>query len=253
MIKNYPNYKIISAIREDEDIQWLGKPNKRCMTLEAIFNPLMPFALIWALVDFGAISIFLFTTKEFSICPFIPAFFLIHLTPVWIYLGGIFLTAKKYRNTEFAITNKAVYISGGIFSSNTERRNYTQFSNLDIHRGFFDNKLKVGDIRLTSVNEQVPNGRGLRVFSIFDIPDYEDVYNILMNNFRQTRINYEMYMRNHPVNLSGNIPYYQQELPDYPYDIQNSPYQQTENTFRKEQFPNNIPENKDDDERQIDW
>ena len=38
-------------IEEKEKILWRGRPNKKCYILEGIFNPLLPFALIWLLFD----------------------------------------------------------------------------------------------------------------------------------------------------------------------------------------------------------
>ena len=34
-------------IGKDEKIIYAGKPNKKCFIFESIFNPLLPFALIW--------------------------------------------------------------------------------------------------------------------------------------------------------------------------------------------------------------
>lgn len=42
---------LLMMIGKDEKILWRAKPNKKCYILEAIFNPLFPFALIWLLVD----------------------------------------------------------------------------------------------------------------------------------------------------------------------------------------------------------
>ena len=39
-------------IGKDEKIIYAGKPNKKCFIFESIFNPLLPFALIWGLFDF---------------------------------------------------------------------------------------------------------------------------------------------------------------------------------------------------------
>lgn len=248
MRKNNYQYKILKNISRNEEIQWIGKPNKRCMILESIFNPLLPFALIWAAIDFSFIGAII-TIKNFSMLPFIILFFSIHLMPVWIYLGGVLLSGLKFKNTEFAITDKAVYFSSGILSVNVERRNYTQFSNLEIHRGFFDNKLNVGDVNLTSTNEMNSNRRGLRVFSIFDISDFQNVYNILMNNFAQTRINYERYMQNNhintPYNPDGNIPYYMENYSINQGNTSDIPYKDN----RDEQYK----DNEEDGERRIDW
>ena len=38
-------------IGKDEKILWKGRPNKKCFILEGIFNPMLPFALVWFLFD----------------------------------------------------------------------------------------------------------------------------------------------------------------------------------------------------------
>ena len=42
---------LVLMVGRDENILWHGKPNKKCFILEVIFNPLLPFALIWLLFD----------------------------------------------------------------------------------------------------------------------------------------------------------------------------------------------------------
>ena len=37
-------------IGKDEKIIYAGKPNKKCFIFESVFNPLLPFALIWGIV-----------------------------------------------------------------------------------------------------------------------------------------------------------------------------------------------------------
>ena len=78
----------------NETILWRGKPNKKCFLLESIFNPLLPFALIWALIDFGAIF-GMGASNIGGLSFFLVPFFLFHLMPVWLYLGGVFFSLKK--------------------------------------------------------------------------------------------------------------------------------------------------------------
>ena len=40
----------------NEKIFYEGKPNKKCYIFESIFNPLLPFALIWAIIDLGVLG-----------------------------------------------------------------------------------------------------------------------------------------------------------------------------------------------------
>ena len=43
-------------VSENEKILYEGKPDKKCFIFESIFNPVMPFALIWGLIDFGILG-----------------------------------------------------------------------------------------------------------------------------------------------------------------------------------------------------
>ena len=88
-----------ATVGQDEKILYEGKPNKKCYIFESIFNPMLPFALLWGLIDFGFIGASFFTSDSRNILFFIIPFFLLHLMPVWIYLGGILFTVKKYKNT----------------------------------------------------------------------------------------------------------------------------------------------------------
>ena len=38
-------------VGKDEKVLWAGRPDKLCFVLEGIFNPMLPFALIWFLID----------------------------------------------------------------------------------------------------------------------------------------------------------------------------------------------------------
>ena len=38
-------------IGKGEKILYAGKPDKRCFIFECIFNPLLPFAIVWGLID----------------------------------------------------------------------------------------------------------------------------------------------------------------------------------------------------------
>lgn len=51
MLDNYAQTDLELMVGRDEKILWHGKPNKRCFVLEGIFNPLLPFALVWFLFD----------------------------------------------------------------------------------------------------------------------------------------------------------------------------------------------------------
>lgn len=162
----------------NETILWKGKPLKKCFILESIFNPLLPFALIWATVDavvLGAIAL------SGGPVHFVVLFLLVHLMPVYIYIGGVVLCFRKYRNTAYMITDRGIYVSGGTFSYTYEMKPFTDLSHINIRRGIFDQMLGVGDVisvcshsGISSKHAHASGG-----LAICDIPDYQNVFNLM--------------------------------------------------------------------------
>lgn len=180
---NYAEDELYSMVGRNEKILWSGKPNMKCFILEAIFNPLLPFAIVWALFDSMFIGQFFTALNkgeqniQFMIIPLI-AFFALHLMPVWIYLFGVLFSWLKYKHTFFIVTDKGVYTSGGMFTKNYEHKPFTELSHINIHRGIFDQWLGVGDVVLTSNHDGYNTRRSTyRGITICDIPDYQQVYN----------------------------------------------------------------------------
>lgn len=191
MFNNYAKSELELMVGKDEKILWQGKPNKRCFFLEGIFNPMLPIALVWFLFDSLFIAAFIGGVATsgapavFSIFPLI--FFLFHLMPVWIYLGGVIFVFRRYQHTEYIVTDKGVYISGGLFSYTCNMKPFTELARVNIHRGIIDQIIGVGDVVLTSNNiadlyssNIRVNGRPLDVgTTIADIKDYRKVFEII--------------------------------------------------------------------------
>jgi hypothetical protein len=115
---------------------------------------------------------------------FIIIFMIFHLMPVWIYLSGVLLSLRRYKNTEYAITERGIYVSGGVFSYTYEMKPFTELSHVRIHRGIFDQYLGVGDVEASSnqgFNYTNTSNRSALMagVSIKDIPDYMEVFNMV--------------------------------------------------------------------------
>lgn len=188
MFNNYAKSELELMVGSNEEILWKGKPNKRCFILEGIFNPMLPFALVWFLFDSLFIAAFIggATTSGapavFSIFPLI--FFLFHLMPVWIYLGGVIFVFRRYQHTEYIVTDKGVYISGGLFSYTCNMKPFTELARVNIHRGIIDQIIGVGDVVLTSNNVADLYSSNIRRpldvgTTIADIKDYRKVFEII--------------------------------------------------------------------------
>jgi len=171
------NEELRAMIGSNEKILYEGKPDKKCYIFESIFNPLLPFALLWAIIDFGFISAAIVSDGSSNMLLFLIPFMLLHLMPVWIYLGGILFTVRRYKNTAYIVTDRAIYVSGGAFTKNFNVKPFAELSHINLHRGIFDQMFNVGDIVATS--SHFSRDSKSATISITSISNYMDVYNIV--------------------------------------------------------------------------
>lgn len=161
-----------SMIGYNERILYEGKPDKKCFIFESIFNPLLPFAIVWALFDSSFIAMG-FQGINFTILPFM----LLHMMPVWIYIAGAVFSFRRYRNTYYIVTDKGVYVSSGTFTMNLNTKTFAELSRVDLHRGIFDQMFNVGDVVITTNQFTKNNTPG--VIHIASISDYTQVYQLV--------------------------------------------------------------------------
>lgn len=161
-----------SMIGMDETILYEGKPDKKCFIFESILNPLLPVAIIWAVLDMSFMGFAVGGMQKIMI-----PFMLIHMMPVWIYLGGVIFSFRRYKNTYYVVTDHAVYVSSGIFTMNLQEKTFAELSRVNLHRGIFDQMFNVGDIQITTnqfTKKNVP-----AVITISSITNYTEVYQMV--------------------------------------------------------------------------
>lgn len=161
-----------SMVGLEETILYEGKPDKKCFIFESIFNPLMPFAIVWAIFDMSFLRMSM-GGMSFVIIPFL----LLHMMPVWIYLAGVVFAVRKYKNTYYIVTDHAVYVSGGIFTMNLETKAFAELSRVNLHRGIFDQIFHVGDVLITT-NQFTRKGMPA-VIGINSISEYSKVFQLV--------------------------------------------------------------------------
>lgn len=161
-----------SMVGTDETVLYEGKPDKKCFIFESVFNPLLPVAIIWAILDLGILGA---ASQGFPsvMTPFI----LFHMMPVWIYLFGVIFSFRRYKNTYYIITDHAVYISSGIFTMNLEAKTFAELSRVNLHRGVFDQLFHVGDIQITT--NQMTKKNMPALLCINSISNYAEVYQLV--------------------------------------------------------------------------
>lgn len=161
-----------SMVGADENILYEGKPNKKCFLFESIFNPLLPVAIIWAVIDLGFLGVGI-RSAQLVMIPFM----LFHMMPVWIYLVGVLFSFRRYKNTYYIVTDQAVYVSSGIFTMNLEAKSFAELSRVNLHRGIFDQLFQVGDIQITT--NQLTKKNTPALLNINSISNYTEVYQLV--------------------------------------------------------------------------
>ena len=178
-----------NQISSNETIIWEGKKDVKVSILEGIFNPLLPFALVWLLVDTGFIIGFMGSFISSGTSAFLTlgtaGFFLVHLMPVWIYLFGVLTAGLKAKNTEYLITDKGIYIQTGGVKTVTEMKPFADLSHVTVSQGIFDKMCGTGDVITVCSHVSTTSERGhSHGMNIDNIKDYERVF-LLVKEYQE--------------------------------------------------------------------
>ena len=144
--------KIEDLLTEDEEILWEGKPNKKSYVLASLFR-MFPFVLIWLLFD-GIFLGVMFGMGGFAIpwylILFIVVFFILHLTPVWIWLVNLLTSGKQVSNLHYVFTSQRIIIRSGVIGIDYANLYYVDIQSVNLKVGWIDRLFKVGDIYITA-------------------------------------------------------------------------------------------------------
>lgn len=150
---------IDDVLNNDEKVLWRGKPNAKSYVLAAMLK-MLPIAIIWIIFD-GAfiVGISIGMTRgdiPLGVLGFVIPFFLLHLTPVWVWIANTVKAVREVKNLEYAVTDKRIIIRSGMIGIDFKFINYTEIDSVNIKVGIIDRIFKVGDIYInSSVNAAV--------------------------------------------------------------------------------------------------
>lgn len=174
---NISKSEFSSLLMPDETIIWSGKPKKNAYVLNRSMT-MMPFALIWLLFDGTFIVTFLKTGIQGQMGGMAFAligFFVIHLMPVWIWLGNIITAGARWKNTEYAVTDKRIIIRSGFIGYEYQNIYYKEITDVHLHVGLIDRILHVGDIMICLPSRGSGNTKSPHL-GIIDIENAESVF-----------------------------------------------------------------------------
>ena len=125
-----PNRPVLAA---GEHILWSGKPKKNAFIASHSLT-MMPIAIVWICFDFTAISS-IFSSG--NIQWFLIGFFALHMMPVWIWLGSLITAPKRWRNTNYYVTNRRIIIQGGFLAVNEKSLFFKEIRSVQSKVGLF--------------------------------------------------------------------------------------------------------------------
>lgn len=161
-----------------EQVLWQAKPKKNAFIINKVLG-MLPIALIWLLFDgffFGQVF-----SAGGGMMAFLIPFALLHLMPVWIWLGNAITANRQWKNTVYYVTNRRVLIQTGFASQELQTVYYKDIRNVNLRIGIIDRLLGVGDIYF-DLGEYYSNGRHKTIAKAFlDIEDPQQVYTRIQN------------------------------------------------------------------------
>ena len=163
------------ALGVDETVLWQGKPKKSAFIATKSLS-LFPIAIVWLAFDLGFIGS-LFPDSEDASLFFLLPFFLLHLTPVWLWLASLLTANRRYQNTAYYVTDRRLIIRHGALAVNEISLHYKDLRTVTTHVGLLDKPFRVGDVCFyTGLHTRTRYGTRETVYTFEELEDYEAVY-----------------------------------------------------------------------------
>lgn len=161
---------------DNERELWSGRPNA---ALYIIGNPLFyVFAAVWLLFDLRLFGSFQRTGAAGlgSMASMLTPFFLLHLAPVWLAIGGLIYRACAWHKIQYILTDRRIYQSSGLLGTDVSTLELREVSHLSVNVNPIENALGLGTIRLTP-DVSVGSGDNARTVSGYRLRHIKDPYN----------------------------------------------------------------------------
>lgn len=180
-LNNVQENKIEDMLTPGENVLWQGKPLKTAFILNNILG-LLPFAIIWLAFDSFFIFQVIASGAASQMLGFLIPFFLLHLAPVWIWISKFATSFRRWRNTDYIVTDKRILLRSGFIGMDYQNIFYKDIKNVSLKVGVIDKMLGVGDIHIQCnsfpfVAAQSANTTGGTV--IYDIENPYETLNLI--------------------------------------------------------------------------
>ena len=193
--------KIEELMQKNEKGFWRDTPDRICYVWGSVIS-LLPFAIIFLIIDVGFVVLFFSVEGAEEILWFFILFFALNLLPVLMVFGTYAQYALEYPNVAYAITDKRVIIRDGIIGIDFKSIDYAEINHIRVDINILEKIRKVGTIEIRT---------GSGIFRIISVKNPYKVFKFLQKvSFDvKTDINYPNAKR--PDNNPGYNPTYKQD------------------------------------------
>ena len=150
---NNDNLDLKSLISDDEKILWQGKPNPKSYFWAKFFS-MFKIVVIWLVFDLTFLGLIIafnaFSQMPLFVSIFIVIFFILHLTPVWLWIARLIRAKKDCENIEYIITSKRILSKTKQNGVSVDSIYYKDIKEVNLNITWLDRRYKVGDIYITS-------------------------------------------------------------------------------------------------------
>lgn len=82
-------------------------------------------------------------------------FFALHLAPVWIWLGSVVTARRRWKKTQYAITDKRIIIQTGFVEMDYKTIYYKDIKNVNLKVGIIGKLFSVGNIYFDTIGNSI--------------------------------------------------------------------------------------------------
>ena len=126
-----------------EQVIWSSKPKRNAFIINKVLS-MLPIAMIWLVLDGYVFGQTLSVGGQ--MLGFMIPFAILHLFPVWLWLGNAITANRRWKNTVYYVTDRRILIQTGVLSQDVQSIYYRDIKNVDLRIGALDRLLGVGDI-----------------------------------------------------------------------------------------------------------
>ena len=167
---------------ENEILIWRGKKAVLTSVLDALTNRFVLLSMAFLLLDILIFSHILVKTGPRSAAEYLMKNLWIHYLPLVVYLAGVLYSALRSASTDYAVTNKYVYVQYGLIKKSIVANDIDDLEYVSLSRDLYDRMTKTADITVFTTDEAEKNGKVIpeeKFLKFENIREADEVYALI--------------------------------------------------------------------------